>query len=155
MEAEAEALIRKIDDLGGMVRAIEEGFPQRRIAASAYRFQREVDAGTRGIVGINRHTGRPGSGEGRDAKSGGAAEIPTLRIDHEPERQQIARAQELRQRRDTRAAGAALERVRSACAGSDNVMEAVLEAARHDVTLGEISDVFRSVFGEYRDPAHL
>jgi methylmalonyl-CoA mutase N-terminal domain/subunit len=145
MEAEASALIAEIDALGGMVAAVEDGFPQRRIAVSAYRFQREVDAGLRPIVGVNCFT---------DAEPAAQA-IPTLKIDLEPERQQIARIQAVRARRGATAAAAALGAVREAAAGDGNIMDAVIEAARREVTLGEICQVFRDVFGEYRDPAHL
>jgi methylmalonyl-CoA mutase N-terminal domain/subunit len=145
MEAEAARLIQAIDDMGGIVRAVEAGWPQREIAASAYRFQRQVDAGERPIVGVNRHAGPAGTGSA----------IPTLKIDMAPERAQADRARALRGRRDATAARAGLELVRRACQGEDNVMQAVLEAARRDATLGEICQVFRDVFGEYRDPAHV
>src|SRR6185369_260494 len=90
MEAEAEALIAEIDAQGGMVRAVEEGFPQRRIAASAYRFQREVDAGSRPVVGVNRYA---------EPAQTAAEAIPTLKIDPEGERRQVARVTALRARR--------------------------------------------------------
>jgi methylmalonyl-CoA mutase N-terminal domain/subunit len=142
MEAEALAIIQKIDDMGGIVRAVEEGYPQREIAASAYAFQRQVDRGERIIVGVNRHVS-----ERRDS-------VPTLKIDHEPEREQVRRIREVRARRDDAGARQALDGVRRACLGDENVMEAVLDAARKDATLGEICQVFREVFGEYRDPAY-
>jgi methylmalonyl-CoA mutase N-terminal domain/subunit len=145
MEAEATQILRTIDDMGGIVRAVEAGWPQREIAVSAYRYQREVDAGTRTIVGVNRHL------------AGGAAPgIPTLKIDEGPEREQVAAVRALRGRRDAAAAAEGLAIVRRACADERaNVMDAVLEAARRDATLGEICRVFREVFGEYRDPAEV
>ncbi|HET6151255.1 MAG TPA: methylmalonyl-CoA mutase family protein [Polyangia bacterium] len=143
MEAEARALIDKIDGMGGIVRAVEEGFPQREIAASAYQAQRQIDRGDRVIVGVNRHVTE------RQEK------IPTLKIDHEPERSQIQRIGALRARRNAIAARAALDGVRRACAGDDNIMDAVLEAAKKEATLGEICQVFRDVFGEYRDPGYV
>jgi methylmalonyl-CoA mutase N-terminal domain/subunit len=143
MQAEAEGLIRTIDDMGGIVRAVELGWPQREIAASAYRTQRQIDAGERPIVGVNRHVVDE------------ATSIPTLKIDMTPERTQVAHLQALRAGRDETRTRAGLESVRRACAGDDNVMDAVLEAARRDATLGEICRVFRDVFGEYRDPAEL
>jgi methylmalonyl-CoA mutase N-terminal domain/subunit len=144
IEAEANAILRTIDEMGGIVRAVEAGWPQREIARSAYRAQRQIDSGERSVVGVNRHTGaRP------------AAAIPTLKIDDAPERSQRAAVAELRARRDGAAARAALEGVRTAAEGNGNLMDAVLEAARHDATLGEICRIFRDVFGEYRDPAEV
>jgi len=146
MEAAARELIDTIDEMGGIVRAIEAGWPQREIANAAYRFQRQVDSGERPVVGVNRHVA---------AGEPGRAAIPTLKIDMAPEREQVARVQALRARRDDAAARDGLGLVRAACAGDGNVMEACLEAARRDLTLGEICQVFRDVFGEYRDPAHV
>ena len=88
MQAEAERLIRAIDDMGGIVRAVELGWPQREIATSAYRTQRQVDSGERPIVGVNRHVVDE------------TAPIPTLKIDMSPERTQIAHVQALRAKRD-------------------------------------------------------
>jgi len=143
MQAEAERLIRAIDDMGGIVRAVELGWPQREIAASAYRTQRQIDSGERPIVGVNRHVEAEG------------APIPTLKIDTTPEDTQVARLRALRTARDAARVRAGLDGVERACAGNDNVMDAVLEAARRDATLGEICRVFRDVFGQYRDPAEL
>ena len=143
MQAEAERLIRAIDDMGGIVRAVEMGWPQREIAASAYRTQQQVDRGERSIVGVNRHVVPE------------TTSIPTLKIDMAPERAQVARVQAVRAGRDAVRAREGLEEVRRACAGDANVMDAVVEAARRDATLGEICRVFRDVFGEYRDPAEL
>jgi methylmalonyl-CoA mutase N-terminal domain/subunit len=146
MEAEATRLIETIDGMGGIVRAVESGWPQREIATSAYRFQRQIDAGERPVVGVNRHT---------ESDAGGAAAIPTLKIDMGPERDQVRRVQAVRARRDGAAARAGLDTVRRACESDANIMDAVLEAARREATLGEICQVFRDVFGEYRDPAHV
>ena len=143
MQAEAEQLIRAIDGMGGIVRAVELGWPQREIAASAYRTQRQIDSGERPIVGLNRHV--------VDER----VAIPTLKIDMAPERLQIAHVQALRARRDGARAREGLDLVRNACASDANVMDAVVEAARRDATLGEICRVFRDVFGEYRDPAEV
>jgi methylmalonyl-CoA mutase, N-terminal domain len=147
MEAEATRLIQTIDGLGGMVRAVELGWPQREIAEAAYRFQHQVDAGERPIVGVNRHV------------TEGQASIPTLKIDMTPERDQIAGVKAVRAARDSAATREALDRLRQTCAvgedGGGNIMLDVLEAARRDATLGEICGVFREVFGEYRDPGHV
>ncbi|HVZ89676.1 MAG TPA: methylmalonyl-CoA mutase family protein [Polyangia bacterium] len=145
IEAEAAALIRTVDEMGGIVRAVEIGWPQREIAKSAYRTQRQIDAGERVVVGLNRHASTLAT----------AAAIPTLKIDERPERTQLAAVAELRGRRDGAAVAAGLAGVRRAAEGNDNLMEAVLEAARRDATLGEICRIFRDVFGEYRDPAEV
>jgi methylmalonyl-CoA mutase N-terminal domain/subunit len=143
MEAAAEGLIRAIDEMGGMVVAVEAGWPQREIAASAYRTQRQIDSGQRVVVGVNRHA------------TPHTAAIPTLKIDSTPEQVQLTAIRELRARRDAAAARAGLDQVRRAAESDGNLMEAVLEAARHDATLGEICQIFRDVFGEYRDPAEV
>jgi len=147
MEERAMAYIRKIDDMGGIVRAIEEGYPQREIANSAYQFQRAVDQGERVIIGVNKY------------QSGQPDRIPILRIDPAVETTQIERIKTLRKQRDGAAAKAALAELSRAAAGEhperDNLMVAVLGAVRASVTLGEVCDVFREVFGEHRDPAYL
>jgi methylmalonyl-CoA mutase N-terminal domain/subunit len=147
MEERAMAYIRKIDEMGGIVPAIEEGYPQREIANSAYQFQRAVDSGERIIIGINKHA------------SGQPDRIPILKIEPQVEPKQIERVRALRKSRDAHAAELALAEVRRAARGNDtekdNLMEAVLGAVRARVTLGEVCDVFREVFGEHRDPAYL
>ena len=144
MEAAAMAYIDRIDALGGIVRAVEEGFPQREIANSAYQFQRQVDRGQRGVVGVNRYV---------SAESG--AKIPTLKIDHGPETGQKELIARIKATRDAGRAAAAIEAVRRAAASDENLMPPILEAVRAEVTIGEVSDVFRQVFGEHRDPAYL
>ncbi len=144
MEEAAEGILRAIDGMGGIVAAVEAGWPQREIAASAYRTQRQIDSGERAVVGVNRHT---------TAQTSGA--IPTLKIDGTPERVQLAAIAALRARRDAAAVRAGLDGVRRASEGDANLMEAVLEAARCNATLGEICQIFREVFGEYRDPAEV
>jgi methylmalonyl-CoA mutase N-terminal domain/subunit len=147
MEAEATRLIEAIDGMGGMVRAVELGWPQREIAEAAYRFQHQIDTGERPVVGVNRHV------------TEAAGRIPTLKIDMAPEEEQRARVAAVRAGRDQAACRAALERLRRTCAADENagsnIMEDVLEAARSEATLGEICEVFRDVFGEYRDPGHV
>jgi methylmalonyl-CoA mutase, N-terminal domain len=143
MEAEATRYLDKIDAMGGIARAIEEGYPQREIAAAAYKYQREVDASERVVVGVNRHVSEDQSA------------IPTLKIDLRPEQDQIANVRSLRQRRSSDAAQRGIDAVRRACEGSENIMDASLMAVKQGVTLGEICQVFRDVFGEHRDPAYL
>ncbi|MDB4980804.1 MAG: methylmalonyl-CoA mutase, large subunit [Myxococcales bacterium] len=147
MEAEALRLLETIDAMGGMVRAVELGWPQREIAEAAYRHQRQIDSGERPVVGVNRHT------------TGATMTIPTLKIDMTPEKAQIARIRAVRAARDGAATAAALDQLRRTCAtdggAGGNILEDVLEAARREATLGEICRVFRDVFGEYHDPAHV
>jgi methylmalonyl-CoA mutase N-terminal domain/subunit len=147
IEERAMAYIHKIDEMGGIVKAIEEGYPQREIANSAYQFQRAVDSGERAIIGINRQ------------KSGQDGKIPILKIDPRVEATQIERVRVLRQERSETATRAALDGVRRAAGGQDatkdNLMLAVLDAVRARATLGEVCDVFREVFGEHHDPAYL
>jgi methylmalonyl-CoA mutase N-terminal domain/subunit len=143
MEAEAIHYIDKIDEMGGIVRAVELGYPQHEIADSAFNDQRRVDAKDRKIVGINCHV------------ESGEAPIPTLVIDPEVERAQVRHIQELRANRNAERAAATLEAVREACRGDANLMPPILEAVKAEVTLGEICDVFRDEFGIYRDPAYV
>jgi len=147
VEEEAWRIIEKIDRLGGIVRAVEEGYPQREIAQSAYDFQRKVDAGERVVVGVNKYAAGEDEGKGS---------IPTLKIDHSPEQAQIERIRAVRQRRDPDKAARALDAVRAAARDDRaNLMPPIIEAVRAHVTLGEICQVFRDVFGEHRDPAFL
>jgi methylmalonyl-CoA mutase N-terminal domain/subunit len=144
MEAEAMAYVDRIDAMGGIVKAVEEGYPQREIARAAYDFQREVDRGERGIVGVNKYV----TGEGDN--------IPTLKIDHAVEKDQIERIKAVRARRDPARATAALAAVRAACKDDAiNLMPPIVEAVKAHVTVGEISDVFREEFGIHTDPAFL
>ena len=143
MEAAAEVYIKKIDDLGGIVRAVETGYPQREITDSAFIDQQKVDAKERLIVGINSHV------------EGAEDAIPTLKIDPAVEREQKERLAAVKARRDPAVASAALEAVRLACQSEDNLMYPIIEAVKADVTLGEICDVFRDEFGVYRDPAFV
>ncbi len=144
MEEAATAYIDKIDELGGIVRAIEEGYPQREIANAAYQFQRQVDTRQRSIVGVNKYVT---DGEGD--------KIPLLKIDHSVEKHQLEHVKRVKQSRDARAAEAALDAVRRAAAGDDNLMPVVIEAVQRGVTIGEVSDVFRQTWGEHHDPAYL
>jgi methylmalonyl-CoA mutase N-terminal domain/subunit len=144
MEAEAGRYLAKIDELGGMARAIEVGFPQREIANAAYQHQRQIDDGERVVVGVNKYV------------SGKSERIPTFKIDHATEAGQISRLAELRGRRNGAEATKALDGVRRACESEDaNVMDAVLVAVKQSVSLGEICQVFRQVFGEHRDPGYV
>jgi methylmalonyl-CoA mutase N-terminal domain/subunit len=145
VEAAAWEYIRKIDAMGGIVKAVEDGYPQREIARSAFEFQREVDTKRRGIVGVNKYV-TPDDGD----------HIPTLKIDHDAEQRQIDRIKATRQRRDAAAAERGLAGVRAALVDDAiNVMPPILDAVKAGATVGEICDLFRVVLGEYRDPAYL
>jgi methylmalonyl-CoA mutase N-terminal domain/subunit len=145
VEAAAWAYIEKIDAMGGIVRAVEEGYPQREIARAAYDFQRQVDSGVRGIVGVNKYVS-PEDGDG----------IPTLKIDEEVERAQVARSKAWKASRDANLVTSRLRQVRAALENDAiNVMPPIIAAVRDGVTVGEISDEFRRVLGEHRDPAYL
>lgn len=143
IEREALDYIRRIDEMGGMLHAVELGFPQREIAESAYRYQLEVDRAEQLIVGVNAY---------QDQRK---QEIPTLRINYDAERQQIERTRAFKARRNPQALSGALRKLRDACAQNANVMPVLLEAVETGVTLGEVSDVYRDVFGLYSDPGML
>jgi methylmalonyl-CoA mutase N-terminal domain/subunit len=139
IEAAAEDYIKKIDAMGGMLRAIEEGYVQNQIQKSAYEYQQAVDSGEQVIVGVNRF-------QAEDGRS-----IPTLRIDPEIERAQVARLNALRARRDTAKANAALAEIERRAQASENLMPAILTAVESYATVGEISDALRRAFGEYQE----
>lgn len=142
IEAAARRYIDKIDSMGGMIRAVEQGYPQREIAESAYRFQQAVDSGRATIVGVNKYVSE-------------ANKIALLKIDEQVQRDQIARLKAVKAKRDAAAAKQALERVRQGCQENRNVFEDVLAAVKCYVTLGELSDVFRAVYGQYSDPGYI
>lgn len=140
MEQRAFEYIRRIDEMGGIIRAVEEGYPQKEIGESAYRFQREVEEGDRLIVGVNAF------------KSDANAPIDLLKIDERVAHEQIDRLQQVRRERNQAAVDAALSKVEAACRDEKlNLMPPVIEAVKAYATLGEISDVFRKVWGQYRE----
>jgi methylmalonyl-CoA mutase N-terminal domain/subunit len=148
LEREAAEIIRRVDAMGGMVEAIDKGYPQREIAASAYRFQRELEAGERVMVGVNKYA------------TSDDPRIPTLRVDDEVARTQIANLRRVKASRDAGRVGAALTAVRSAAlapagAPGANLMPPLIEAAKAYCTQQEICDVLRDVFGTYSDPAEF
>jgi methylmalonyl-CoA mutase N-terminal domain/subunit len=138
LEAEAGALIAQIDRLGGMVKAIETGWVQQQIEDAAYRYQCEIEAGTRRIVGVNCHV------------ENGAPTPPLFTLDAAQEEAQKRRVRETRERRDPAAAAAALRRLDEAIASGANVMPVLLDAVRAYATVGEICDVMRARWGVYR-----
>jgi methylmalonyl-CoA mutase, N-terminal domain len=137
IEQLASDYIKKIDDIGGMLRAIEKGYPQREIEHAAYEYQRRVESGEQTVVGVNRFISEE------------AASVPLLRIDPELERQQVERLKAMRARRDQRAATEALDQIEQAARGDDNLMPHIVRAVEAYSTLGEISDTLRTVFGNY------
>jgi methylmalonyl-CoA mutase N-terminal domain/subunit len=141
MEEEAMAIIRRVDEMGGIIQAVERGYPQKEIADSAYRFQQQVERGERVIVGVNRF------------ESDEESPIPVLKIDPEIERRQIERVASVRAKRDAAAYARAMAALRDACMSNRNLVPYVLEAVRSHATLGEISDAFREAYGVYREPA--
>jgi methylmalonyl-CoA mutase N-terminal domain/subunit len=143
LEAEAWSYIRRIDELGGIVRAIELGFPQKEIAEAAYRYQQQIDRGEKVIVGVNRY------------QLEAEPPLEVLRISPDIESKQVQRVRERKQGRDPAVVRRALSRVTAAARDGVNLMPPIMDAVRHDCTVGEISDVFREVFGVYRDPAWI
>ena len=141
VEARAQEYIDQIDRMGGAVAAIEKGFIQKEIGASAYRFQREIEKGERIIVGLNRFQTH------EDKLTG------LLKVDPEVGAKQVARLQELKSSRDNAAVHLALAELKTAAQGTDNLMPPILKAVKALATLGEVCDTLREVFGEYEAPA--
>jgi methylmalonyl-CoA mutase, N-terminal domain len=140
MEAEAGRLIRQVDEMGGMIRALDAGFPQQQIADSGYRTQLQEDAGERVVVGVNRYVQA-------DEKP-----IPYLKLDEGLEREQIERVRAVKAGRSAAEVDRHLRRVADACRSGQNLMPVLVDAVKAHVSLGEIADVYRQVFGRYREP---
>jgi methylmalonyl-CoA mutase N-terminal domain/subunit len=132
--------IDKIDGMGGMIAAIEKGFPQMEIADSAYKFQRQLEAKEKIMVGMNKYVT-----EVQHA-------VPLVEIDEKIGEEQIKRLKDVRRRRDNRAAKKSLDDIKNACKTGANVMPYCIEAVKNLATQQEICDVYREVYGEYRDP---
>jgi len=139
MEEAAYAEFRKIDELGGMVEAIKQSYPQREIAEASFRLQEEIERGERVIVGVNRYQQKDDRG------------LAILRIPEELERKQIGRVQAVRTRRDSDAVESALGELREAAAADRNLMEPLLDCARAHATEGEIVESLQRVFGTYQE----
>ena len=140
-EEAAMDYINRIDALGGVLACIQNGFFQREIAESAYRYQQEVDTHKRTIVGVN------------DYLMEEEIKVPTLYIDRVGEMAHLERLERVRKERDQDAVKCALAELRRVAEGTENSMPAIIEAVKTYATLGEIMDVFRSVFGDYMEPA--
>ncbi|MEJ5347127.1 MAG: methylmalonyl-CoA mutase family protein [Desulfosoma sp.] len=138
IEAEIEEYIKKIDAMGGTLAAIEQGYIQKEIQDSAYRFQKEIESGERVYVGINKYTMEEPE--------------PTnlLKVDMKVGEIEAAKLQKLRAERDQAKWKAALDKLREVSQSDENVMPAVIEAVKARATIGEICDVWREIFGEYR-----
>jgi len=141
MERGALDYFEKIDSMGGMVAAIEKGFPQREIQDSAYQYQKAVERGDQVIVGVNKYAIED------------EARIPTLVIDESVREHQIERLERTRSRRDAGAVANALEKLKLAARNAENTMPATIEAVRAYATLGEICSALREVYGIYEEPA--
>jgi methylmalonyl-CoA mutase N-terminal domain/subunit len=140
LESRAYDYFRQLDEIGGMVRAIELGFPQREIGEAAYRYQRKLELQEEMIVGVNQHV------------SDDAVPIDILTINPQVERDQIARLKALRRTRDNAALNQKLKALEHAAQGHENLMPQILDAVRAYGTIGEISDVLRGVWGTYEEP---
>ena len=140
MEEEAFDYLKTIDDMGGMVAAIERNYPQMEIADAAYAYQAQVDSKEKTVVGVNKYATEE------------AIPVDILHIAPELEAQQIERTTRVKERREREAATATLERLGEAAQGTDNLMPFILDAVNAHATEQEICDVLRQVFGVYRDP---
>jgi methylmalonyl-CoA mutase N-terminal domain/subunit len=143
MEEQAWVYVNKIDELGGIVRAIELGYPQKEIADAAYTYQRQVDSGDRAIVGMNSYV------------TDEELPVEILRIDEARERAQVERLREVKRTRDNRLVRERLAALRKASEGDENLMPYILDAVKAYASQQEICDVWRQVYGEYRDPGYF
>jgi len=132
--------IRKIDDMGGMIAAIEKGFPQMEIAESAYKFQKQLERGEKIMVGMNKYV------------SNNEYSIPLLEIEERISEEQIKRLNDVRRNRNNNAVKKSLDHIKNSCKKGENVMPHCIEAVKALATLQEICDIYREVYGEYRDP---
>jgi len=136
LEKQANEYLARIDEMGGMVSAIEQGYPQREIQRTAYDYQLEIERKERIVVGVNAFT--------QDA-----APVPVTAVDPRIEAEQVERLRAMRARRDARTHAAALEKVDRAARGKDSVLPPLLEAVKAYATVGEISNVLRGAWGEH------
>jgi methylmalonyl-CoA mutase N-terminal domain/subunit len=143
IEAQAYDYFRRIDELGGVLPAIDKGFFQSEISEAAYRYQREIDAGVRKVIGVNSYL------EDKPLT------IPLLEMDPAGYQRQVTRLQQVRQERDPGRVGQTLDRLRLACQNSENTMPYLLEAVRSYATLGEIIGVMKETFGVYQEPTWI
>ena len=142
IEGRAEEYLRKIDEMGGMVQAISKGYVQREIQEAAYAWQRQVEAKEQVVVGVN-------------AFKSDDPPVTVMKVDPAVEARQVERVQAFRAKRSGAAAKQAVDAVRAAARGKDNLMPPIVAAVKAQATLGEISDALRDVFGEYRESVVL
>jgi methylmalonyl-CoA mutase N-terminal domain/subunit len=142
MEEGTREYFHKIDAMGGMVAAIEKGFPQREIHDSAYQYQKAVERGEQIIVGVNKYQ-----------MEDEPAEVPILVIDESVRNHQVERLEQTRSTRDSGAVANALEKLRRIAQKGENTMPATIEAVKAYATLGEICAALRDVYGIYEEPA--
>ncbi len=138
MEEEVEEYIKKVEQLGGVIPAIEKGFFQQEIANAAYRYQKEIEKNQRVIVGVNKFT--------KDEK----IEIPLLKIGEEIAERQKSRLEDVKSKRDSNRVDSALKKIKQVAATNENIFPYILEAVKTYATIGEICDVLREVFGEWK-----
>jgi methylmalonyl-CoA mutase N-terminal domain/subunit len=139
MEEQAYEYFRKIDELGGMVQAVKDAYPQREIADAAFELQREIDSGRRLVVGVNAFT------------EGDSAQTPILHIDPALERKQVERLRAAKAARNSAAVEGALAAVKDAAANGRNLMPVLIDAARVACSEGEIVQALQQVWGDYRE----
>lgn len=139
IENEAREYLERIDAMGGTLKAIESGYIQTEIQSAAYEYQREIEGGERVVVGVNRFA------------SESLEPVQTFQLDPELEKQQVTRLQEVRAARNARLVEDRLKALEDAARGHENVMPHIVQCCEAYATVGEISDRFRAVFGEYRE----
>ncbi len=142
IEEQAWEYIQKIDEMGGMLKAIERGYPQAEIAESAYRYQKQIDSGEKVIVGVNKY----------------ATEHPPItiwRMRPEIEQRQLKRLKEVKEARNNAKVKECLRQVREASQNGENLMPHLIDAVREYTTIQEICDIWRDVFGRYTDPGYF
>jgi methylmalonyl-CoA mutase N-terminal domain/subunit len=139
LEEEAMDYIHKIDEFGGMVEAVEHGYPQREIAASAYRLQQQIESGEKTVVGVNRYEQEE------------QPDIPTLRVDESIQKEQVEALAKVKADRDDALVSKSLAAIADACRNDRNVMPSIIEAAKVYCTEQEVCDVFRDVYGQHQD----
>jgi methylmalonyl-CoA mutase, N-terminal domain len=139
IEAEAQAYIERIDALGGMVAAIEQGYVQREIESAAYAYGQSIEKDERIVVGVNKYQNEQGVG----------SEIFT--VPAETARKQVEKLQQVKAGRDNAKVSASLKAIEAAAAGTENLMPVILEAVKAYASIGEICGALQKVFGEYTE----
>jgi methylmalonyl-CoA mutase N-terminal domain/subunit len=139
MERQATAVIEQIDEMGGMLAAVEKGYPQREVARSAYEFEKKLNRGERVVVGVNRFASEE------------TTKVPTLKVDPDVQHRQIEALRQVKRTRDGERVATTLADVRAAALGNGNLVPPIIEAAKAYATQQEICDVLREVFGSHTD----